>query len=443
MNRTFWLGRRALALLLGSVLGWRILAVGLSDDYAQKEAPEDIISALNWREQHPEALYQKALQQQETDPATAERLLQATAWANPTDARAYVGLAELWAAAGRQPEAVKLAEMADVLGPVSTPVLAQSADFWQDQGRLDRMLAHWSQLLMAHLTTVASAFYPILLGLAEDPNQQALLLPLLKDPPTWWTNFFVYAAREAQHTDTVVFLYQNRQHEQLSPTEEHRKKDKQEEQNEKNLRREQDVYIDRLWKDARWAEARAAWLNGLDERQRRELGNLYNGGFELPITGVGFDWNILSLSRGAIVETAPTYGAHGERALHIVFDGQRVRFQHLLQYLMLDPNHYQLQGRVRPDNLRTTRGLRWRIYCIPFGKPDEATLLAESTRFVGSDEWRLFTVDFAVPVKNCSAQMLRLELEGRARLDFEIQGSIWFDDLAVTQSEEEPEDSQR
>jgi len=120
-----------------------------------------------------------------------------------------------------------------------------------------------------------------------------------------------------------------------------------------------------------------------------------------------------------------------ERALHVVFDGQRVRFQHVLQYLMLDPGRYQLQGRVRPDNLRTARGLRWRLYCLSFGKPDESSLLAESTRFVGSDEWRLFTVDFTVPAKGCPAQRLRLELEGRAGLDFDVQGGIWFDDLSI------------
>ena len=434
MNRIVRLGKGLLMILTASLIGWRILATGFADYYAQKENPEEAIGALSWQEQHPEALYQQALQQQETDPATAERLLQTAAWANPTDARVYIALAELWAAAGRQPAAVKLAELADILGPVNSLVLAQSADFWQSQGRPDRMLPHWSQLLLARRTTVASVFYPELLSLAEDPNQQALLLPLLKNPPTWWSSFFVYAAREAQHTDTVVFLYQNRQREAPPSSDHKNKKDLKEEQDEKNQQNEQDAYLNRLWQNARWTEAHTAWLNGLDERQRKELSNLYNGGFELPISNVGFDWTITT-ARGATIETVPTYGIHGERALHVVFDGQRVRFQHIFQYLMLEPGQYQLQGRTRPDNLRTTRGLRWRMYCIPFGKPDESSLLAESNRFLGSDEWRLFTVDFTVPTKNCAAQLLRLELEGRATLDFEIQGGIWFDDLAIIQPE--------
>lgn len=427
MNQIAQLSKGLVILLLGSVLGWRILVTGFADYYAQKEQPEEAVGALNWRQQHPAALYQQALSQQETAPDHAERLLKAAAWANPTDARIYAALAELWVADGRQPEAIRLMELADILGPVNSPVLASSADFWQAQGRLDRMLSQWSRLLRAHLTTVASAFYPALLSFAEDPNQREVLLPLLKSPPTWWSHFFVYAAREAQHTDTVVFLYQNRQYEEPLAT--GNKLDQQAERDKKNKENEQNAYLNRLLKDARWSDAHEAWLKGLDERQRKELGKLYNGGFELPPTGVGFDWRIAP-PKGVTVETAPTYGARGERALHLNFDGQRVRFQHVLQYLMLEPGRYQLKGRVRPDSLRAERGLRWTISCMANG-----LLLAESERFLGSDEWRLFAVDFTVPAKDCLAQRLRLELEGRAALDFEVQGSLWFDDLAVTSLE--------
>lgn len=409
MNRVVQLGKGILILLLGSVLGWRILVTGLADYYAQQENPEAAAGALRWRAGHPEALYQRAENLLENDPAAAEPLLRAAAWANPTDARIYVTLAELWAAEeSRRAAAIKLAEIADVLGPVSSPVLAYSADFWQSQSRLDRMLARWS-LLMRTQPTVASAFYPELLSFAKDPKQQELLRPLLEEPPSWWDAFFAYAAREAEQTDTVVFLYQQRQRGEEPPSE-----------------REQGAYLDRLWRDTRWPEAYQAWQKGLNERQTRALGLVYNGGFELPLTGVGFDWRIAS-PRGVRVETAPTYGARGERALHVSFDGQRVRFSHVQQYLLLEPGRYRLQGRVRPDSLRTERGLRWIIRCVA-----EGPLLAESERFLGSDQWRSFTVDFTVPAKDCLAQRLRLELEGRAELDFEIQGEIWFDDLAVT-----------
>ncbi|MFZ1827332.1 MAG: hypothetical protein WAW42_00865 [Candidatus Competibacteraceae bacterium] len=409
MNRWGRLGRGILILLLGSLLGWRILVTGIAEYYAEQENPEEAAGALRWRAGHPAVLYQQADALLEPSPTAAEPLLRAAAWANPTDARIYVTLAELWAAdESRRSTAIPLAEIADILGPMSSPVLAYSADFWQAQGRLDRMLERWSLLLRTQ-PTVASALYPELLDFTNDPKQQELLRPLLENPPTWWDGFFAYVAREAPQTDTVIFLYQQRQRGEESPS-----------------KLEQGAYLDRLWRDARWPEAYRAWQEGLNERQRSVLSRVYNGGFELPPTGVGFDWRIASL-RGVRVETAPTYGVRGERALHVNFDGQRVRFQHVLQYLLLEPGRYRLQGRVRPDSLRTALGLRWKVRCVADGP-----WVAESDRFLGSDEWRIFTVDFVVPTNDCPAQVLRLELEGRAELDFEVEGAIWFDDLAIT-----------
>jgi hypothetical protein len=183
-------------------------------------------------------------------------------------------------------------------------------------------------------------------------------------------------------------------------------------------------------RDKRWLDAYLAWLNGLDDRQLTVLGNIYNGSFELPLTSVGFDWRVFPL-RGVVVETAQTYGTRGDKALHINFNGQRAQFRHVLQYLFLEPGQYRLRGWVRVDQLRTERGLRWTMRCAP----DQPVLVA-SELFLGSDDWRLFGVEFTVPESDCMAQMLRLELEGRAALDFEVEGDIWFDDLSVVRLED-------
>ena len=148
------------------------------------------------------------------------------------------------------------------------------------------------------------------------------------------------------------------------------------------------------------------------------------------LSGLGFDWRVTPV-RGVTVETTETYGVRTSKSLHLLFDGQRVRFQHISQYLYLEPDKYQLRGRVRTDNLRTERGLVWNLRC----NGGKAQQLADSERFFGSDDWRTFVVDFTVPEAGCRTQMLRLELEGRAELDFQIEGGIWFDDLTVTRLE--------
>lgn len=398
------------ALLLAGILGWRAMVTGVADYYASQETPEAAIGALRWRGDQPVALYQRGTAASASEPATAERLLQAAAWANPTDALVYLTLAELWAKTGRKAAAVDLVKIADALGPLRSPALARSAEFWLGQQRPDRALARWTMLLRTRPETAAQLF-PLLLRLAENPATQSLLQPLLIDPPEWWDAFFAHVAAHATRVETVLFLYQQRNRGKALP-----------------VAVEQRVFLDRLWKEGRWPEAYLAWLNGLDERQQQGLGNLYNGNFELPVTGVGFDWRISS-PQGTLVEIAETYGTRGGRALHVAFDGQRVHFQHVQQALYLEPGSYRLQGRVRPDGLRAERGLRWTVRC---GGSD-ARLLAESDAFVGSDDWQVFTMNFTVSDAGCRVQVLRLELQGRAELDFEAQGGIWFDDLTIVQ----------
>jgi tetratricopeptide (TPR) repeat protein len=399
-------------LLLVGLLSWRIVFSGIAEYYSQQDDRTEVVEALLWQPLQPQGLYQQALTQLESAPPAAERLLQAAAWADPSDALVYLALADLWVKAGRVPVAQGLVAVADALGPMRPPVLSRSADFWLRQGQWDRVLARWSNLLLNRPEN-AKQLFPVLLRVAENPASRPLLQPFLEQPPAWWLQFFSYTAQKAQSSETVLALYQARRR-RGDPLD----------------KVEQQAYLDRLLRDKRWLDAYLAWLNGLDDRQLTVLGNIYNGSFELPLTSVGFDWRVFPL-RGVVVETAQTYGTRGDKALHINFNGQRAQFRHVLQYLFLEPGQYRLRGWVRVDQLRTERGLRWTMRCAP----DQPVLVA-SELFLGSDDWRLFGVEFTVPESDCMAQMLRLELEGRAALDFEVEGDIWFDDLSVVRLED-------
>ena len=394
-------------LSLASLLAWRILVTGVADDYASRGTLEAGRGALRWRADQPVALYQQGVALAVSQPQEAERLWRAAAWTNPTDALVYWALAQQAVETGQQAQALGLAEIADRLGPMRSPALARSADFWLKQRRPDRALARWGVLLRTRPETAKSLF-PALLRLAEDPVARPALQGWLNHPPEWWNRFFNYATAKAANIETVVFLYQHRNRAAEDPDEE-----------------EQKAYLNRLWKENRWLESYLAWLNGLNPQQSQALGYLYNGSFEVTPTHFGFDWQFFS-PRGATVEALETYGAHGNKALHIRFNGERIRFQHVSQYLVLDPGRYRLQGRVRPDQLKAERGLRWRLRCV-----GSETLLVDSEPFSGLEEWRGFSMDFTIPAQNCVAQLLRLELDGRVALDFEAEGEIWFDNLSV------------
>ena len=396
-----------LGLLVG-LLSWRILVVGLAEYYTVQDTPQAVAAALGWHADDPAALYQQGHALLEREPAAAGPLLQASIWADPTDALAYLALADLRAETGRLPTAVALAEVADALGPMSSPALARSAAFWFNHDRPERGLDRWSTLLRTR-PAAADRLYPALLGLADNPATRSLLQPLLERPPDWWDRFFTYAADKAPRPETVMFLYQGRNRAGAFPSD-----------------LEQRVYLERLWKDRRWRDAHQAWLGGLDEHAQTGLGQIYNGGFELPVTGIGFDWRITS-ARGITVETIPTYGSSGRRSLHVAFEGMGERFGHVQQLLYLEPGRYQLRGRVRPDGLPPRQGLRWAVRC----NESQEQPLAATEAFGGKDDWQPFTLDFGVPAADCPVQTLRLEQKPRVGAGDEAQGGVWFDDLTI------------
>ena len=252
--------------------------------------------------------------------------------------------------------------------------------------------------------------FPVLLNLAEDPATREIAhAKLLKQRITWWPQFFNYAAAKATNIETLRALFQMQTGGPNAVTTE-------------GLR----AYLQRLQRENLWIESYLVWLNHLRKDQLNAVGNLFNGGFEEEISNLGFDWIVTPASQ-VVVDTATTYGATGHKALRVVFRGPRIQFQHVHQYLMLDPGTYALHGRVRPENLEDIRGpamvhlLRWQ----------HNSAHAHSERFTGTDHWQHFTVQFQIPVQGCTVQMLRLELAGRSALDFEAKGVIWFDDLSI------------
>ena len=213
-------------------------------------------------------------------------------------------------------------------------------------------------------------------------------------------------AANATDLDTVRGLYSLRQEKGGSPGAKERR-----------------AFISRLEREGKWLEAYFVWLNSLDRTLLAHLGNLYNGDFELPLSDEGFAWRSHKL-HGVLVDAAPTYGTHGGKALHVEFRDQRLRFHHFHQYLLLPRGRYRLRGIARPDSLEADDGVQWVVQC-PTGTPEP---LGATERFLGSDQWRQFSLDFQVP-GDCPVQDLRLASAGR--MAGRLSGTVWFDALTI------------
>lgn len=391
---------------MAGLLAWRIITLNLADHYAQSNDPESVSAALNWRADHPTALLYAGMSRFKEDPKSARAYLEAATRNNPTDGRGLAMLGMLYEAGKDPARARKALELADRLSPQRTDVQGFLSNYWIQAGDVPQGLRHLTKVMTNNPSEVAK-HYPMLLGFAEQERYRPAFQALMAKPLTWWPGFFVYAATNAIRPDTVRALYQMQGKGPNAASD--------------NVLA---AYLARLQREGAWMEAYFAWLNSLDKDQLAQLGNIYNGGFELRISNIGYDWRVPKQTHVA-VDTASSYGVVGSKALRVSFNGQRAQPVVLVQQTVLAPGRYNFRGRARLDGLKSEKGLQWSMVCV--GQP---TPFGASERFTGADQWRHFSTQFTVP-PGCPAQVLRLEVVGSVALDYDVDGMAWFDDLSI------------
>ena len=173
-----------------------------------------------------------------------------------------------------------------------------------------------------------------------------------------------------------------------------------------------------------------AWLQFLPPEQLTKTGLLFNGSFEVPLSGLPFDWTISSGS-GVTIDIVARPDRDGEQALFVEFGHGRVDFRDVTQLTMLPPGTYRLQVKYRGE-LLGRRGLIWRVACT--GSRND--VLGESTMTTGiARDWEDMEFSFTVPETGCRAQYVRLTLDARSASERLVAGKVWYDDLRVTRVE--------
>ena len=193
---------------------------------------------------------------------------------------------------------------------------------------------------------------------------------------------------------------------------------------------EVECVIERLRAAGQWPTAYQVWLNSLAGSSLGDVGFVFNGSFEIPPTGRGFDWRpdkAPERESGHSIEFAQSRERAQAHALRVAYNGKRQGSPAILQFLAVPPGHYELKGRVRVDALTSPRGVHWTVRCASPSNPAE---IASSEAFRGSVPWRDFA--FAVDVgRDCQGQVLALEPVGINEGTTFVSGSVWFDDISL------------
>jgi hypothetical protein len=165
----------------------------------------------------------------------------------------------------------------------------------------------------------------------------------------------------------------------------------------------------------------------LPPQQRADNSYPFNRDFEFPVDNLPFNWSLQAVSGGDI-QVVSLADSGKKRALFIEFSGGHVDLSLVNQLMLLPTGDYNFSGRVKAAELRTARGLWWRIFCAN----SSGHTITNTELVSGTMPWTDFTVKFQVPGTDCGAQWLQLELPARIGAESRIDGQVWYQDLRIT-----------
>lgn len=411
-GRGLWL---ALLLVVLAVLAWRITAVGVARIHVASLDQEGEVAArqaLDWYPGQAAALYRLGIGTLGRDVVAAEALLIEAFRRNPTDPAPLLVLAGIAQAAGDQDRADRLVAEVDALRPSDPPTQRDLGRYWLERGQPERAFGHWSRAIEAN-PGIAPGLFDTLRALLPDPAMQAAFVALTRQPPGWWADFFADTAGRSKDVEMVRHLYRLRRAAPEAPL----------------TLAERQAYFERLLREGLIEEAYLAWVNSLTPARREYLGLVFDGSFDLPLGGVGFEWQVGALDHVNIARDR--FEGEYNNALRVRFRRLRMPFSHLSQPLFLGPGAYAVGGTSRSLNLIADSGFRWVVRC----RAPDKMLLGESERLFGAEAWSPFSFEFEVP-EACLYQELRLMTADGEEREMLVDGELWFDDLAIRRIDE-------
>jgi hypothetical protein len=270
---------------------------------------------------------------------------------------------------------------------------------------------YFADALLRTRSQVMGRALPVLARMAETPAARGELERLLAGNPPWRRAFFSALPHAVSDARTPLVLLLALRGTATPPT-------------TADLRE----YINVLIAHKFYELASYTWLQFLPPEQLGTAGLLFNGSFELALSGLPFDWS-LNAGTGATVDIVQRTDQAEQRALFIELGPGRVEFGGVVQTVLLAPGSYRFKGKYRGE-INGRRGLLWRIACV-----DAASPLGQSAMMTGlTTQWKDFEFSFTVPASECRAQQLRLHLDARTPSEQLVSGTAWYDELSISRS---------
>lgn len=249
---------------------------------------------------------------------------------------------------------------------------------------------------------------------AQSTASRAPLIALLAKNPPWRVDFLSYLPRTSTDIQTISLLVAELRTAKSPP-----------------MSSELAPIVAKLIADGAVEQAYSLWLTSLNEDQLARAGNIYNGNFEARLAQLGpFDWIIVP-AKNIVTRSVSTTSNDRGTVLEIAFANSQISYRNVYQRLMLPPGKFTLTGQYWANRLENDRGLAWRIVC----ETKSQLVLGEGPPMKGTRDWGPFDFTFTVPDQDCTSQLLRLELNVRAKLDLKVSGMLRFDNLRIKRAD--------
>jgi hypothetical protein len=160
----------------------------------------------------------------------------------------------------------------------------------------------------------------------------------------------------------------------------------------------------------------------------RAPGVVFNGGFEGELVGGGFGWWVGRLPEARIAIEGGGAAAHGRRGMAIDFRGGNPEFRHVSQVVPVDEaRRYRLTAMIASEAVSSLSGPRLRVdanhACPGLGRTDGPEIR-------GTAAWQSVEVPFVTP-PGCHAVIVRVVRPATERLDRDLRGRLYLDDVAL------------
>lgn len=251
-------------------------------------------------------------------------------------------------------------------------------------------------------------FYSAVEAALTDPAAIPIFAKLLATTPPWRGEFLRRALGEKLDPETAYALIKAMKLTSSNSTTE-------------ELR----DFINRLLNQKREDTAYFVWLDSLNDSELKKVNLVFDSGFDFQPQNLFFGWT-LTQQEGSQSDIVARAAGSADHVLRVQFVGSQGFYGGVEQFTRIPAGAYTFVGQQRTQELKTSGGLSWRLYCY------ETNQLITETKPLKSDtDWSQFSVRFDVPAEHCDTQFLRLESSSKAALDMAVTGSIYFDDLAI------------